>query len=218
MREPKTPSLTTFYKPEEWPYVKSDGSAATLFGGVAEGPYVESGLERTILRRLKSAVEEAEKGEGAVVLLRGFKGVGKSAAAAMAVHMLLQDGNVAVIDVDVSVDVDEQSLATAFAEVKRLGRIPVTFIDVNRLEFYSGTWKVKLDALPSLLTKVVATAKREGVALLVIDDIAYTWVGGPSSDRAYKIFGVIPRGRVLTQRTLRVSKLWKERHQMSFVT
>jgi len=70
-----------------------------LLGGAVEGPYVKSKLEAIIAQKLRNAIEGAKSGEGAVVLLREFKGVGKSAAAAAAVHTLLQSGDVAVVDV-----------------------------------------------------------------------------------------------------------------------
>jgi len=173
MEEVKTrPPIAVYYRPEEWPYI----SMKMLYGGAVEGPYVESGLEATILKKLRNAVERAKEGEGTAVVLHGFKGVGKSAAAVAALHHLLQDDNVAVVDVDLSADVSEQQLAGAVAEAKRQGRVPVVYADVNRLEFYSGAWSVRLMTLPDVLTKTVVTAKREGAALLVvIDDNNYTW-------------------------------------------
>jgi len=167
MKEPKV-----YFKPEEWPYIKSRDNEAVLLGGAAEGPYVESGLERVIAQKLRNAIEEAKSGEGAVVLLREFKGVGKSAAAAAAVHTLLQSGDVAAVDVDLSAGVDEQSLTNALSEARQRGRFPIAFIDANRLEFYSGAWKVRLNDLPDSLTKAVVTAKREGaVAFVIMDEI-----------------------------------------------
>jgi len=167
-----------YYEAGEWPYVKSGGSKAVLLGGAAEGPYVESGLERVVAQKLIKAVEESRYGEGKVVLLRGFRGVGKSAAAVAALHALLQGGSAAVVDVDVSAEVDERALAGALAEVRQRGRAPVVFADASRLEFYSGIWKVKADVLASRLARVATAAKREGAtALVVIDDTTYTYVG-----------------------------------------
>jgi len=169
MKEPKV-----YFKPEEWPYIKSHGNETVLLGGAAEGPYVKSGLETSVVQKLRNAIEGVKSGEGAVVLLREFKGVGKSAAAVAAIHTLLQSGDVAVVDVDLSAGVDEQSLTNALSEARQRGRIPITLIDANRLEFYSGAWKVRLNDLPNSLTKAVVTAKREGaVAFVVIDDIVY---------------------------------------------
>jgi len=157
----------------EWPYVAEVGEGLAVLEGAVKGPYVETKLEEELLKRLEAAVEEARRGDGRVVLLRGPKGVGKSTAAAAALYKLLKGGKVAVTVFDLGAVVDETKTPDFLSEAKRRGFVPVLYLDPTRLEFYSSRTLARPPIARAVdnLAKLVELAKRGGaVALMVLSE------------------------------------------------
>jgi len=154
----------------EWPYVAEVGEGLAVLEGAVKGPYVETRLEEVLLRRLEAAVEEARRGVGRVILLRGAKGVGKSTAAATALHRLLKRGGVTVAVFDLGAAVDETRTAQFFSEARRRGLVPVLYLDPSRLEFYGSHTQARppIAQAADNLAKLVELAKRSGAVALVV--------------------------------------------------
>jgi len=152
----------------QWPYISEFGDSLAVRMGLAFGPYVESGLEAYVLNALSIAVE----GHGGKILyLEAKKGVGKSTAAIAAIYRLLKrERDVAVVAVDLGVPVDIVKTSQFIRDAKRIGYVPLFYLDASPPEAYSYgvLTQPRLSDVASNLAGLLPVIKSEEAAALLV--------------------------------------------------
>jgi len=176
-----------FFSADEWHYVEEAGGQL-IVEGLTRGPYVKTGAEEKIYETIKRAVEKAlAEGRGQILRHWGGKAEGKTTATAVALYMWLKQGGggkAPVVAIDLGAPVDGVKVAKFMREARRLGYVPILYLDTSPPEAYatSAAAAAKHSVAASSLIKLLsAVDKYGGVALLVYSEDFKNFV-----DREYR--------------------------------
>jgi len=148
----------TVYTGASFPYVVVRNGEYVIEG---VGPYVKSGIEERVLKALE---------RGGIAYFAEGAGVGKSAAALVALYEYLKGRDAAVVAVDLSVPISPQRLTRGLRDLKQAGATPLFYVDASPIERYLyGEVALPHISQVAVNLKKIAPLMAEYNTLLVVD-------------------------------------------------